>query len=83
MRIEIAFIAGVVLCRVFSRTGALVAHGQGYAEADAREKAGHLLLAGWRNDLALFADLTQEVADEIGPCDWKEAAKVLYSRILL
>jgi hypothetical protein len=64
VRIEIVFIAGVCICKVYTRSGALAFVGHGPTEAYARSDAAEQLIQTWDPSLAIFADLAQEVADE-------------------
>ncbi len=73
MRIEIVFINGVVICKVQSGER----HQRVVLQALA---ADHLVLA-WRPDLAMFADLAQEVADENRHLGEERALKSLILRI--
>lgn len=74
VRIEIVFISGVCICKVYTRAGALVLVGHGPTEAFARADAAEVFLES--PDLAIFADLLQEVADEkrhSAECDIRKA----------
>lgn len=62
MRVEITYMAPVVLCRVYALDGRLIVRGSGATETEARDNAAeHLHL---RENLANLAYLAQEVADE-------------------
>lgn len=81
MRIEIVFISGVCICKVYTRSGALACVGHGPTEAFARADAAEHLVQVWRSDLAIFADLAQEVADENRHLGEDRALKSLLLRI--
>lgn len=81
MRIEIVFISGVVICKVYTRAGALVLVGSGPTESFARANAAEVFLDTYRPSIAIFADLLQEVADEKRHSTEAEICKALIFRI--